>query len=212
MARKHLYLVRTDIPYERRDDLAALLEREHLAAAAQVPGVERASLFVNDVALHPRYMLAYELTDAGIVHTAQWKGLTELGQWASEVAPHLMNQQEALYAPASGGQDLTHRTRALFWVMMDVEPHREGLMGEVYDTEHVPALMAVPGAVSAVRFTTRDPGHPRYLAIYEGEPAELFSSDEWTGAGEVGRWPTEVRPYTYNKRWILAERAATSSQ
>ena len=37
------------------------------------------------------------------------------------------------------------KSRYLFVVTMDVDPDKEALFNEVYDTEHVPNLLKVPG-------------------------------------------------------------------
>ncbi|NWG72825.1 MAG: hypothetical protein HXY23_14635 [Parvularculaceae bacterium] len=109
------------------------------------------------------------------------------------------------------------RARYLFIASMDVEPGKEALFNEVYDTEHVPLLLKVPGVLSAVRVTTEPltmmiggerrtmvaEGEPRYSAIYELESAEVLLSEAWARAAEQGRWPTEVRPYTRNRRHVL---------
>jgi hypothetical protein len=109
------------------------------------------------------------------------------------------------------------QTRYLLIVSMDVDPSREALFNEVYDTEHVPNLLKVPGVLSARR-ATNEPltmflggerktvvaeGEPRYSAIYELESAEVLVSEAWAKAAELGRWPTEVRPYTRNRRHVL---------
>ena len=44
------------------------------------------------------------------------------------------------------------------------------------------------------------------LAAYEVENAELPASKLWNDTSDIGRWKPEVRPYTYNKHWILSER------
>jgi len=105
----------------------------------------------------------------------------------------------------------------LFIASMDVDPEKEALFNEVYDKEHIPALLKVPGVLS-VRRGVREPcvmsiggekktmvaeGEPRYSAYYELESAEVLTSDAWAKAVELGRWPTEVRPYTRNRRHVL---------
>ncbi len=101
----------------------------------------------------------------------------------------------------------------LFVVSMDVDPDKEALFNEVYDTEHVPNLLKVPGVHSARRAkgenfsvniggeeTKRTHDGPRYTAIYEIDGPHVLVSPEWTKAGEAGRWPGEVRPFTRNRR------------
>ena len=112
------------------------------------------------------------------------------------------------------------RTRYLFSAAMDVDPSRDALFHEVYDKEHIPALLEVPGVVSAARFKVReltlmiggerktiDPqGAPRYNALYELESPEVLVTSAWARAVERGRWPTEVRAFTRNRHHLLYER------
>lgn len=108
-------------------------------------------------------------------------------------------------------------TRYVFIASMDVDPDKEDLFNEVYDKEHVPLLMEVPGVVSVTRFTNEPltmimagerrsidaPGEPKYGAVYEIESPDVLVSDAWAQAIDQGRWPTEVRPYTTNRRHTL---------
>jgi len=112
------------------------------------------------------------------------------------------------------------QTRFVFSAAMDVEPGREALFNEVYDTEHVPLILTVPGVVSAARFRTRPltmmlggerktmvfEGEPRYNALYELESPDVLLTDAWARAAEQGRWPAQVRPHTKNRRHLLFER------
>jgi hypothetical protein len=109
------------------------------------------------------------------------------------------------------------KARFLFIASMDVDPGKEDLFNEVYDTEHIPNLLKVPGVLSARRYTTEvltmmiggarktivPEGEPKYSAVYELESAEVLSSEAWARAVEAGRWPGEVRPYTLNRRHRL---------
>ena len=105
----------------------------------------------------------------------------------------------------------------LFYASMDVAPEKEALFHQVYDTEHVPNLLKVPGVISVTRLETAPltlsiggeeraivaEGEPRFSAVYEIEGPEVLVSPEWAAAVEAGRWPTEVRPYTSNRRHVL---------
>ncbi len=109
------------------------------------------------------------------------------------------------------------KTRYQFIVSMDIPPDREDLFNEVYGTEHVPYLTAAPGVLGATRSLrqplrmmlageerTMDPGNePRYSVTYDIESPDVLLSAAWAEAGERGRWPTEVRPHTTNRRHIL---------
>lgn len=105
-------------------------------------------------------------------------------------------------------------------VSMDVESDKEDLFNEVYDHEHMPAVLTVPGVVSAERHThlpltlaiggevktIEAEGEPKYSAIYRLESPEVMLSEEWKAAVESGRWPEQVRPHTYNRRHVLRKR------
>ncbi len=111
-------------------------------------------------------------------------------------------------------------TRYLLSAAMDVEPDREALFNEVYDKEHVPTLLGVPGVISVARFLTREltmviggqrrtivvENEPRYHALYEIESPDVLTSDAWAAGVDHGRWPAQVRPYTRNRRHVLVER------
>lgn len=114
------------------------------------------------------------------------------------------------------------QTRYLFSAAMDVAPDRDALFHEVYDREHVPSLLAVPGVVSVARFRTEEltmsiggelrtivvENEPRYTALYELESPAVLTSDAWAEAVERGRWPSSVRPHTRNRRHLLYRRIA----
>lgn len=105
----------------------------------------------------------------------------------------------------------------IFSAAMDVDPDKDALFNEVYDKEHVPMLLKVPGVVSVARFKTQEvtlviggerktvvvENEPAYNAFYEIESPEVLVSDAWAKAIEQGRWPGQVRPYTKNRRHVL---------
>src|SRR5262249_33631394 len=46
---------------------------------------------------------------------------------------------------------LTINSKYVFVASMDVDPDKEALFNEIYDTEHIPNLLKVPGVRSATR-------------------------------------------------------------
>jgi hypothetical protein len=108
-------------------------------------------------------------------------------------------------------------------VSMDVAPEKEALFNEVYDREHVPNLLEVPGVLGVTRVRSEPfamtiggerkempAASPRYTALYRLESAEVLASEAWTRAVEAGRWPGEVRPFTTNRRHVLSQVIATA--
>ena len=103
----------------------------------------------------------------------------------------------------------------LFVVSMDVDPAHEDLFNEVYETEHIPYLLEVPGVLHAQRMKSapfsvsiggevmeKPAASPRHTAIYELESPDVLTSPEWVAAVEKGRWPS-VRPHTSNRNHVL---------
>lgn len=104
----------------------------------------------------------------------------------------------------------------VFTASMDVDADKEALFNEVYDTEHVPHLMKVPGVVAVTRVKadrlrvtmggetkTVEPTGPRYSCIVELESPDVLTSDAWSKAVDAGRWPGQVRPFTRNRHHTL---------
>jgi hypothetical protein len=105
----------------------------------------------------------------------------------------------------------------LFSAAMSVRPDKEALFNEVYDKEHVPALLAVPGVIAVARFKSEAvtmmiggelktiviESEPAYNALYEIESPSVLVSDAWAKAVEKGRWAEHVRPYTTNRRHVM---------
>ena len=107
-------------------------------------------------------------------------------------------------------------SKYVFVASMDVDPDKEALFNEVYDTEHVPNLLKVPGVQAVTRLKgepfavsiggeTQQIAHegPRYSALYEIDGPHVLVSAAWAEAVELGRWPGQVRPYTRNRQHAL---------
>ena len=109
------------------------------------------------------------------------------------------------------------QAKYLFIASMDVDPAKEALFNEVYDTEHIPLLQKVPGVGAVTRLKTVPAafnlggerkvldggGKASYVAIYEIDSPDVLLSKEWAEAAEKGRWPSEVRPYTSNRSHVV---------
>lgn len=112
---------------------------------------------------------------------------------------------------------MSFSTKYVLVVSMDVEPEKEALFNEIYDSEHLPYLKKVPGVRAATRLKTEiasllsggerrqltGEGMPKYTALYEIDSPDVLTSKAWVEAGELGRWNKEVRPFTKNRRFVL---------
>ena len=112
------------------------------------------------------------------------------------------------------------QTRYLFSAAMNVHTDKDAIFNEVYDQEHVPSLLKVPGVIAVARFKSEPvtmmiggerktiviESEPTYNALYEIESPAVLTSDAWAKAVEEGRWPAQVRPYTSNRRHVIYRR------
>ena len=48
---------------------------------------------------------------------------------------------------------------------------------------------------------------PKHTAIYEIESPEILTSAGWSEAVDKGRWATEVRDHTFNRRHVLLRKS-----
>jgi hypothetical protein len=99
----------------------------------------------------------------------------------------------------------------IYVVQMDIPAALETEFNRIYDEEHVPTILKVPGVRSCARYRlghSTVPDMPRYLALYEVDNAAVIDSPAWTEASDFGEWKPKIRPHTTNRRHSVFERIA----
>jgi hypothetical protein len=76
---------------------------------------------------------------------------------------------------------------------MNVVPEHEAEFNEWYNTEHIPALAAVPGVICARRFRATS-ANRRYVALYHLEAPEVQATQAWKSAAGTP-WTEKLRPH-----------------
>ena len=110
------------------------------------------------------------------------------------------------------------KSKYVFIVSMNVHNKYEELFNNVYDEEHIPYLLKVPGVNKVTRgkgipfsfsiagkIKKMDAPNQKFVAIYEIDNPEVVQSSEWSIAVEKGRWGTEVRQHTYERTHFMYE-------
>ncbi len=92
---------------------------------------------------------------------------------------------------------------------MNVAPEVEAEFNEWYDKEHIPALAAVPGVLSARRFRGRS-GNQKYVALYHLSGPDIVESAEWKTARESD-WTSRITPHFRDRLRLLCRRYARRS-
>ena len=76
---------------------------------------------------------------------------------------------------------------------MNIAPEFEAEFNEWYDKEHIPALAAVPGVLSARRFRGTS-GNRKYVALYHLATPAVQESAEWKVARQ-SEWTSRLQPH-----------------
>ena len=99
----------------------------------------------------------------------------------------------------------------IYVVQMDVPAELEAEFNRIYDEDHVPTILKVPGVRACRRYRldhSTIATMPRYLALYEVDSAEIIDSPAWTQASDLGEWKPKIRPYTTNRMHSVFEQIA----
>lgn len=89
----------------------------------------------------------------------------------------------------------------LYLVQMDVPPALEAEFNRIYDTQHIPEILKVPGVLGVRRYALERPvpGVPKYAAVYRVAAADVPQSAAWVAASDSGEWKPKIRPHTFNR-------------
>ena len=99
----------------------------------------------------------------------------------------------------------------IYMVQMDIPAEHEADFNRIYDTEHVPEILKVPGVRGCSRYVierTNKPGMARYLALYEVDSPAIVDSPAWVRASEIGDWAPKIRPHTTNRSHTIMRKIA----
>ena len=91
-------------------------------------------------------------------------------------------------------------------VETDVSEANDEEFNAWYDTEHLPGLAKVPGAISAKRLI-RLSGGPRYIACYDLVSPAVMDSEAWLSIRHTA-WSSRIRPMFFNTTRTLFVRHA----
>jgi hypothetical protein len=203
---KGILLVAFDYTKAQADEFNDWYDLEHIPERQRVPGFGTCERWAS--VANPKHVVAsYELDGLGVLQSPAYKAIAHenLSVWSKrigKIARRLLRHDGEqtlpgdLVAPAGAGGLLVNA--------MNVDPAHEHEFNEWYDTEHIPALSAVPGTICARRYKDLTGTH-RYLALYHLESAEVPLTEAWKqGAGTP--WSARMRPHFRDHLRILTKR------
>jgi hypothetical protein len=203
---KGILLVGFDYTDAHADEFHDWYDLEHVPERQRVAGFGLCERWIS-VANPKQAVASYDLDSLAVLQSAPYRAIAyeNLSVWSKRVTAMCtrlirFDGEQTLpgdaNSPAGAGGLLVNA--------MNVDPEHDAEFNEWYDHEHIPALAAVPGVLSARRF--RDPkGTHRYLALYHLREPEVTMGQAWKD-GASTPWTDRLRPHFRNHLRILARR------
>jgi hypothetical protein len=188
------------------DEFHDWYDLEHVPERRRVPGFLGAERWIG-VAEPTLSLATYDLDGVGVLASAPYLAVAHENSspWTKRVTGRcrpLMRYEGEQRAP--GDRLAPSDAAAVLLVAMNVAPEHEAELNEWYDSEHLPALAAVPGTLAARRY--RGSGATqRYVALYHLAAPEVPQSAAWKEAVETP-WTERMRPRFRDFLRIVARR------
>ena len=91
----------------------------------------------------------------------------------------------------------------IYQAEMDIPEEHEAEFNPLYNEQHVPEILKVPGVHSCRRYLLEHStveGGARYMAVYEIDSPDMVKQPEWRAASDKGDWKPQIRPHTKNRQ------------
>ena len=207
---KGILLVAFDFSTAHEDEFHDWYDLEHVPARQRVPGFGLCERWI-DVSNPKRAVASYDLESPEVLTSDPYKAIAfdNLSVWSKRVTAlctRLLRFDGEQSLP--GDADSPAGAGGLLVNAMNVAPEHEAEFNEWYNHEHIPALAAVPGVLSARRFMDRAGTH-RHLALYHLVSPDVTTGAAWKDAASTP-WTDRLRPHFRNHLRIVARRYVRS--
>jgi hypothetical protein len=177
------------------DEFHDWYDTEHLPERARVPGFLLCQRWLG-AAERKISVATYDLDSAAVLKSPAYLAIggENLSPWSKRVTgkvERLLRFEGDQILP--GDQLPPASAGGLLLNAMNVAPELEAEFNEWYDKEHIPALAAVPGVLSARRFRGTS-GNRKYVALYHLASPDVVESAEWKQARQSD-WTTRLQPH-----------------
>jgi hypothetical protein len=138
----------------------------------------------------------YDLESVGVLKSPAYQAIggENLSPWSKRVTARVERLMRFEGDQILPGDELPPRgAGGLLVNAMNIAPEFEAEFNEWYDKEHIPALAAVPGVLSARRFRGTS-GNRKYVALYHLASPQVQDSAEWKKARESD-WTDRLKPH-----------------
>jgi len=193
---KGILIAAMDFSDVAADEFDDWYDNEHVPERLRVPGFLNAERWLG--AANPKHSLAlYDLDTVGVLHSAPYRavGGANGSPWTKRVTGRTKSLIRLEGEQLKPGDALAPvgRASALLLIAMNVVPEQESEFNEWYNSEHLPALGAVPGVLCARRY--RGTGATQlYAAVYHFADPGVPNSAAWKTAANTP-WTERMRPH-----------------
>ena len=176
------------------DEFQDWYDTEHLPERQRVPGFLACERWIG-VDDRRISLATYDLESVTVLQSPGYLAIggENLSPWSKRVTSQvdrLMRFEGDQILP--GEQLPPAKAGGLLLNAMNIAPELEAEFNEWYDKEHIPALAAVPGVLTARRF--RGTGNRKYVALYHLATPAVQESAEWKQARQ-SEWTSRLQPH-----------------
>jgi hypothetical protein len=188
------------------DEFHDWYDTEHLPERQRVPGFLVCERWIG--ATDGKLSLAtYDLESVSVMKSPAYLAIggDNLSPWSKRVTAKVERLMRFEGDQILPGDELPPAgAGGLLLNAMNVAPEMETEFNEWYDKEHIPALAAVPGVLSARRFRGTS-GNRKYVALYHLASPDVVESAEWKTARESD-WTSRITPHFRDRLRLVRRR------
>ena len=198
-----ILLVGFDYSTAHADEFHDWYDLEHIPERQRVPGFRTCERWIG--AGNPKQAVAsYDLDSPDVLRSDAYRAIAfeNLSIWSKRVTAmctRLIRFDGVQILP--GDRPAPAGAGGLLVNAMNVVPEHEADFNAWYSEEHIPALAAVPGVISAMRYRD-DTGTHRYLALYHLASSDVPNGPAWKAAA-ASPWTDRLRPHFRDHLRIL---------
>lgn len=199
----YIFFILLGVPATIEARFNTVYDTDHLPHMVRIPGVRdctRYKLEWSDNADMLAYLALYHIDDPELPRSDTWKKHAAMGQWPTEIRPHVTARQNGVYrklfhtgSPAPDSTDSDY----IYFLQQSIPTDLDTKFNELYDNDHIPLMLQARDAKSCTRYKLQysdSGGVPDYLAVYAIAKSDTPRSAEWKRQTNLGAWPMQMRP------------------
>jgi hypothetical protein len=177
------------------DEFHDWYDTEHLPERVACPGFLRCQRWIGTTD-RKISVATYDLESVDVLQSPGYLAIggVNLSPWSKRVTSRVERLMRFEGEQTLPGDQLPPDNAGGFLLnAMNVVPEHESEFSEWYNTEHIPALAAVPGVLCARRFRATS-ANRKYVALYHLASPEVQATPAWKNAAD-SEWTRKLRPH-----------------